>query len=297
MRKIISTINYLIRKQDCDKDVETNTKPIIKKLLNSPSIDRTEFEFSLRIRKDKIFNSLRFVNFDNHSNSNIIQYRRRINLIKNIIFPYFKGKRVVRFFEKIREFDNFRLPLYFGLEAKGEERNFKIYLNFSHIKNELIYKDISKNILSHLGCNPTFKNRRFPLIGIDFGHLGEIRYKLYYLYNKGSERWYLNKYCFSEREKKIFNFLNKFNKNDYFVISERYTNDKCFSKKIEVGIRDDIDYERFIRVLCKIDGCYSSGRKVMEIAKRIKGKINVVIIEKQLLTIYIRIPTISNVKY
>ena len=89
--------------------------------------------------------------------------------------------------------------------------------------------------------------------------------------------------------------MNNFNKNDYFVISERYANDKYFSKKIKISIKNDINQDEFIKMHLEINNSYSARQKNLDIIKITRKKINVMMIENQWLTIYIRFPNIDYV--
>jgi hypothetical protein len=287
------TFDFLMR----ELNINTRNRYFIYSILNrlSPFVKYSDFEFSTRINEKKVEDAIRFVNFDNYSNNAL--YLKRIKLLRSIIYYNTRDEKVIKLFKKIGEIRGLNLPIYFGLEVKDQERIFKIYLNFFNIKDISLSSLIVNDILNCLGLRPHLKKRKFPLIGFDFSPKSKIiKYKIYYLYDNIQEKKYLSNYHFLKDEKIIFDFLNNFNKNDYFVIAERYSNNKCTSKKIEVGIRTNINQNTFISDLLKVSNLPLVGKTILNMLKVTQGRINVVIVENKILTIYIRIPSNNNAR-
>jgi len=289
---IENTIFYLIDILKLSSLIKKEIKPMINYLIQLDFEERNPFEFSLRIQKGKIKKSLRFVSYDNCNCSFFSQnlYKKRIKLIEKILFLYFKPASIKQATKLLRIFKNlvnYRLPIFIGFERNNTDLKLKLYLNFFNYLDSTLPIEILQSVLNQFKIKKfKIKKRKFPMIGFDISNNKKLNYKIYYLY-KNSEN--LRPINFSNYKKTTFNFLKKYNKNPYFVVSERYSNGDFISKKIEVGIREDLNNAILIKNLLRLDGSDRLCNKIQEILNRTNSKLNTVIIENNFLTLYFRL--------
>ncbi len=261
------------------------TKKILKEICKFDNGSKTEFEYSIRIIKGKIDNSLRIVNYDNFSYKNFIYYGKRIKLLKNII-ECANGKIDKNLFEITRRLKNFRRPLYVGLEQNKKETKIKFYINFYSIKDLKKLKAAANSIF---GKNKLFiKNRYFPLIGVDAVKSKKLSYKIYYLYSLEKEKNVAKKL----KIKNIINYLDiihkKYSSQNYFVISERYLGKKKVGAKIENGIKETVCFRDIIKCTgIKVED--DALNKIIYLMNKLDSYLKVIIREKDSATFYFRL--------
>jgi hypothetical protein len=280
-------LGYLMQEMECQNKIREKVFNIVKKLVIGDLFQKTRFEYSLQIKNGQLENGLRLVNYDTYySISERNLYLKRINLIEDISLFHF-GRRpiLIKFFNIIRKFNQYRLPLYLGLESQqNKEILLKLYLNFFSLyrENGKLSQHLIQNILDKLNSKIKIRKVEIPLLGLAIDKKEEFVYfKLYYLYNKNS---CLETFGFGKRELDIFRWLNYSNRLDYFDIMEKYKNNKIISTKIEVHPNP---HRNFLRQLCKIIDAQTLVPKIKKIIKNTNGKIETVAIEKNKLTIYI----------
>lgn len=277
-----------MKEMKCSKKIKQKVDSILEKLILNDPLQKTRFEYSLQIKNNQLKNGLRFVNYDTfYLISEEDLYLKRLNLIKDIALSCFGQKPVLlKFFNIIKKFSQYRLPLHLGLEFQNnKEILLKFYLNFFSLyrQNKKLAQYVVQNILYKLNLEARIKEREVALVCLDLNRKTKkfTHVKIYYLYNK---KFKIETLDFSQYELSFFHWLNSQNRLDYFDIMERYDNKKLISKKIEVSPRK---YNDILIQLGKISGNQRVIPKIQRIIDNTNGEIQVITIEKNKITLYI----------
>ncbi len=284
---ITKTFTYLMDKLDCSDEAKKTTDLIIGRLLKIIPLNKTKFEFSFKIEKDRIGNALRFVNYDNYSPSFENLYIKKIDFLQDIINLYIKNKKVNTLFKKIKDLKDFRLPLYFGAEIKTKIPRFKIYIHLFErllINHPQLLRATVNSLFEELKITTPLKERDICLIGFDFDHKAELAHKIYYFCDW---QWknYTKIYKFLPWEEKAFNLLKPLGINSH--IREKYQKNKFISQKLDIQLKNGLR-EEILEKLLSLSENTACFNKISSIIKDSRGKIYAVGTEKNALTIYIR---------
>ena len=219
-----------MEKTGCQGKLRQKIKTVIKELIRKDSYQRTRFEYSLRVGNNQLEKNFRFVNYDDYYlDFEKSLYLDRINLIKKIIQNHFGSKPIFnRFFTSLKKLNHYQLPLYFGIETKDKKIFLKFYLNFFNLKDRNLASQLLQDFFKKLNLKTKLEKRKFSLWGLTIDKNEIFGHKIYYLYKKNFN---LTKFNFSSFEQKIFNYLNAYNRENYFLITERYDRNKAISKK------------------------------------------------------------------
>jgi len=286
--KLLKNFEYLMEKTDCQRKLRPEIKTVIKELIANDPYQKTRFEYSLRIRNGRLEKNFRFVNYDNYYPAfKKDLYLARINSIKKMAQNHSDLKSFFnKFFISLEGLISNLLPLYFGIEAKDKEIFLKIYFNFFNLRDKNFASLFLQDFLRKLNLKVKLKKRKFLLFGLTLDKNKILSHKVYYLYKKNFN---LAKTNFSSFERKIFDYLNTYNRENFFLITERYQQDKAVSKKIEVKIREDINQKEFLKNLLAISQNSLLYSEIQKIIQKTNGLIEVVIVEKDKLTIYVKL--------
>lgn len=289
MTSIQEKYNSLVKIINCDNESKDIFNLIIYKLLKNNYKNETAYNFSLKISNKKIESVIRFVNFDDQFNLNSTSYEKRIDVIKDILSSCDINCSVL--FNSIKAFSYYRLPLQFGAEIIQGRAVFKIYLNFSSIKDNLfLCRAITVSFLKKFNFTPiNFKNNIFFGIGVDIINSSVNDYKIYYMYDFLNKNKNINQYNFSYREKKSFDFIKTFRKDNYYCIAEKSCLNNCHFAKIEIKIKENADINLFLDRLLNFYKASLLKRKIMDIIVDTDSRLDVVVIGEDKLVLHMRL--------
>ncbi len=277
MKKNINEIfSYLMNELSCNEFTRKVVNSIIKKLIKGDPENKTEFGFSLKLKRGRgIEKALRLENYDTYSPNFENLYTKRIELMENIVNSYSKSNVSKLLFHKLRKLNKIRPSLYFGLEAKKKKIRFKVYLHFGDIDDSEAVRSAVKSILGQFKINIPLKKKEIAIMGFDIGRELKPKYKIYYLAKSEP----------SSLEREIFTFLKPISSHYHF--GERYQGRKLISRKFGVQLKNELKKET-LKKLLSLNGNIKSFQKVLFLIGRTGGKIHVVDIEKDNLILYIR---------
>ncbi len=283
-KNISETFSYLAKKLLPDASTREIISPVIKKLVKGDLANKTEFGFSLKLKKGKIEDTLRLVNYDTYSKNFENLYTERIELIEGIINSYGKSNVSKLLFHKLRKLNKIKPSLYFGLETKKKKIRFKVYLHFGDINDSKTVRSAVKSILEQFKINIPLKKEKIVIMGFDIDQEPKPKYKIYYLTHFLEEKCQ-DKGGPSSLERKIFTFLKPISSHYHF--GERYQGNKLISRKFGVQLKNGLKKETLEKLL-SLSGNTNCLREILTLIKSAKGKIHVIDAENDNLILYIR---------
>jgi len=175
------------------KKSKKNALDLLKKLLIFDLYNLTEFEFSFKVKKNKIVKDIRFLSMDHNGYScqNPRFFLKRVMLFEKIMATKCKNKDHKKVNSALRKVSKHPMDLYFGFDIKGGEYVFAFWLIFGGVKRNgkvsfwpYNFTKIINSSLKDVGLKkPKTLKRDILNLGFDI-YKNEIRYKLYYLCRK-----------------------------------------------------------------------------------------------------------------
>jgi len=296
--KIIRFSDNFSRAINLDTQTSRNLFWIVKELLKSDKKSKTDFEFSLKIRRGALIKTARFLNMDGmaYSYKSPSLFLKRLQIYNEIMKKRINNDNREIVVAALSEIAQTPMDLYFGVDIRKNNFLFAFWLIFGGVQSpdnisfyRYDFKKIINNALQKIG----FKNLK--VIKNDILNFGfdvdnkEIFYKIYYL----CRTKFLPRHEFSDLMRKINK--NLFNYHYFYFISELYNKEsQCIKKKIFVEFFDKIysQKENIADLLNRISIASNNQfniSKMVRIFKSIGGRISLVSFEKDgTLTFYLR---------
>ncbi len=251
-----------------------------------------EFEFSLRLRGGVPQRAVRVVNYDNQSFKYPDLYAARIEMLRDILTRAKASPRALRFMDNASAF-SVRVPMYLGIELNPQGKALcKIYCNVYGIASDALRRQVVRRMLEGVAAVPRMRAFPFSLFAVDcLPGSGALPCKIYYLHSF-SEKRPLRRGGFSAQEIEGFQKLEPFAGLPYYVIAERVKGARVYSRKLEVGIRPDIDQRVFLAGLLAERGVRDAGgtaERILRTRQRCRTQLRVVIVEGGVRTVYVRV--------
>ena len=275
-------------------EIKKDGLALIQLLQKHDPLDITRFEFSFKIKQEKILPILRFLNIDAHGYScrSPFLFINRLNSFKEIITG--TGSRLpAKIYRALKEISANPMDLYFGADIFSDKYFFAFWVIFGGVDKHgranfwpYDFKKILANFWRVTGFYPPkIIKEKILNLGIDISSRG-MTYKLYYLYEKNS--FPIFQALVKEIDKKL-----KGHKYFYFV-SEMYNPKGHFLKtKLFIEFLEDLDKIKKIKFLLnKLNGVQGINLNIPNLTKvfsRTKSRLVLISFEKDnTLTFYMR---------
>lgn len=277
-------------------EIKKDGLALIQLLQKHDPLDITRFEFSFKIKQEKILPILRFLNIDAHGYScrSPFLFINRLDSFKEIITG--TGSRLpAKIYRALKEISANPMDLYFGADIFSDKYLFAFWLIFGGVNNQgqaNFWPYDFKKILANFWRATSFRppkiiKEKILNLGIDIVD-NKINYKFYYLYQKNS--FPLFQVLVKEIDKKI-------NGHKYFYfVSEMYNPQGRFlNTKLFIEFLEKLDKIKTIKTilnkLAKIEQISLRPSNLVTTLKVIegKGRISLISFEKDgTLTFYLR---------
>jgi len=275
-----------------------NTILIVKRLLKYDYLKKTQFEVSFKIKKNKILNSVRFLNMDAdvYSCKNKLLFLARLKACLDCVEKQVSQEHLNKAVLSLMNLADSPMDLYFGADVKDEDLVYAFWLIFGGVEksgkvnfcpynlNKLVF-DILKIIKFK---SPGKLKKDILNFGFDIDK-NQMYYKLYYLCNRSNIAGSSLKNLSGRVDRRLKGFK-------YFsFFSEMYNKTgSCIKKKLFVEFLDTITadsktFNELLMGILLISRSSYSPEKLANIFKGIKGRISLVSFEPDgTLTFYIR---------
>ena len=275
-----------------------NTIAIVKALAREDYQQKIEWEISLKLKKNKIIKTARFLSMDGRAYSYRSErlFLERLEIYNKIMNKKINKNSKDKIIACLLEFSKTPMDLYFGADIKNNNYLFSFWLIFGGVKSptdisfwSYDFNKLIEKSLKTINFKKPKKIRKDILnFGVDVDNQN-IFYKIYYLSRK---KMILNN---------VFtNLMNQINKNlidyDYFYFfSELYDkNGKRLKKKAFIEFFDKLyvnkqNFSEFLEKILKIVKSDYKLSKLTKIFQTIGGRISLISFElDNTLTFYIR---------
>jgi hypothetical protein len=293
--EIIKFFKNYIKAINLSLKTEKNTLAIVQSIIQEDYQQKIKWEVSLKIKKNKIIKTARFLSMDGKSYSYKSEklFLERLEIYNKIMNKKINNVSKDRAIACLLEFSKTTTGLDFGADIKDNNYLFSFWLIFG-VDNR--YTDISflpynfnKLVEKPFKIISFFKKRRNIVhFGINVNNQN-IFYEIYFLFKK--ETILNNIFTNLIREIKK-NFTNY---NCFYFFSELYDkNGKCLKKKIFIEFFDKIytnkqDFPKILEKTLKIVQCEYKLLKLIKTFQIIGGRISLISFElDNTLTFYIR---------
>ncbi len=296
--EIIKFFKNYIKALNLPSKTAKNTTAIVKTLICEDYQQKIKWEISLKLKKNKIIKTARFLSMDGKAYSYRSEklFLERLEIYNKIMNKKINKNSKDKIIACLLEFSKTPMDLYFGADIKNNNYLFSFWFIFGGVKSPTDISFCSYNFNKLIKKSLKTINLKKPKkIGKDILNFGfdvnnqNIFYKIYYL-SRG--KMILNNIftnLMSQINKKLIDY-------DYFYFfSELYDkNGKCLKKKAFIEFFDKIyvnrqDFPEFLEKILKITKSDYKLSKLSKTFQTIGGRISLISFElDNTVTFYIR---------
>ena len=275
-----------------------NTITIVKALASEDEQQKTKWEVSLKLKKDKIIKTTRFLSMDGQAYS----YKSEKLFLERLeIYNKIMDKKINKNFKDkiiacLLEFSKTPMDLYFGADIKNNAYLFSFWLIFGGVKSPTDISfwsyDFNKLIEKSLKTINFKKPKKIRKDILNFGfdvNNKNIFYKIYYLSRKKIILNNVFTNLMSQINKNLINY------NYFYFFSELYNkNGNCLKKKAFIEFFDKLyvdrqDFPEFLEKILKIVKSNYKLSKLTKIFQATGGRISLISFElDNTITFYVR---------
>jgi len=298
MKEVIKFFKGYSKSLDVSEITQKNTLRVIRKLLRYDPWNKTRFEVSFKIKKDKIPRLERFLTMDIgiHSSRSPISFLGRLEIYKSIMKGKINNPLLPNVIRALAGVSRTPMDLYFGADIENNNFLFAFWLIFGGVKRTgeisfcpYDFDEIVKEVLEKIKFEPPKLLRKDILnLGLDIDNKN-VFYKLYYLLRKNAEYPASFDALIKRIDKTFVNF-----KYFYFFSQMHDAKGRCCKEKLFVEFLEDLypaspkNTELLARV-CEMNNNYFELERLEKVIRTIDGRISLLSFENDgQVTFYVR---------